>query len=554
MFATNRNTKGDIFLEKELSQVLLRTENFVAEGCRAVIKQSAAVPERFLISPCPVSTALACMSLMLNFRQNSAQIKKALDYLEISRNPDGGWGRTPGSPSDAKATEICQAAIACKKRGVTPAAIRLASANISATWMQDVPRLVLDWPEDSPLLKIMEKFLLNGSSGGVFPDIALDHLPALSVFLPPAGRPLVIALACIKESGSSKNSRVIPANLKKLTAYQSPNGAWCDDILITSLAILCLYLRRGDNSTRAKGLKWLASVQYSSGAWPSFNQLTNWAVGLSGYIFHCYHLESPNLVEECRRFLTGSANHDSSYGTRGPYSFPDVDDTAVALLGLTAGSDQTGMIADQAARARHVLLSLQNKDGSWGTFPEVAGLPPDCRSNHPVHIKSVDVTLHALEALINCGLGPDSSPVRRGLWWLAYHQKNNGSWKSTWYLGNTYATAQALALLAQQNLWPKSRLRAETWLIKAQKANGSWPSGSAGEGGLAVAALLKNKLDPQAGPIQKGLSYLSSIQQPDGSFRPAYAGLYASGLYYEEPISEALAVIRAIKSYEAAVN
>lgn len=140
--------------------------------------------------------------------------------------------------------------------------------------------------------------------------------------------------------------------------------------------------------------------------------------------------------------------------------------------------------------------------------------------------------------------------MEKGLWWLLSRQKEDGSWKSTWYLGNTYATAQALELLAEYNLPTGARQKAAKWLLSAQKNDGSWATGSVGECGLAVTALLKNGERPESLPVQKGLAYISSLQQPDGSFKPAYAGFYASGLYYEDPITEALAVIRAVKAFQ----
>lgn len=201
------------------------------------------------------------------------------------------------------------------------------------------------------------------------------------------------------------------------------------------------------------------------------------------------------------------------------------------------------------SQTQQLLINLQNRDGSWGTFPEVTGNPPACSSHSPVHIKSVDVTVHVLQALLRSGAALNAPEVQKALWWLAYQQKWDGSWKSTWYLGNTYVTSQALELLAECGIWPQARQKAHNWLSVGQHSNGGWPRGSAGECGLAIAALLNNGENPASPIIQKGLEYLCSIQNSDGSFRPGYGGLYASGLYYDDPLTEALAALRAMKTY-----
>jgi len=539
--------------EAQLSRVLSKAAKFVTEGCRAIIGSDPPAPERFLISPCPVSTAFAVMALLTKPGPYANPIKSGIQYLKASRNPDGGWGRTPASPSDEKSTQICRTALNCLHTGVTPQAVRLVAANIGAAWLQDVPRLVFDWPSDSPLIKMIEFFIFSEAAGNVFADISFDYLPVILLFLPPGGRPFIMALSCILATNRPNYRRSLPFLINRLAAYQSPNGAWCEDILITSLCTLCLSITGRNPAARARGLRWLASVQYPSGAWPSFNQLTNWDVGLTAFVAGSSLTGQSELIKKCARFLSARANRDGSYGTVSPYAFPDTDDTSVALLGLVAALPYTGD-SGLAGRISTLLLSLQNKDGSWGTFPEVAGAPPDCTSHHPVHIKSVDVTVHVLQSLLQSGLDINSPGLQKSLWWLAYQQKWDGSWKSTWYVGNTYATAQVLELLAEYDTWPRSRLKARNWLVAAQQNNGGWPTGSAGECGLALSALLKNGEAPLSTPVQKGLAYISSLQQADGSFKPAYGGLYASGLYYEDPITEALAVIRAIRAYQTATS
>lgn len=536
-------------MEIRLEQINEKARNFVRQGCLSMIQDGPLTPEQYLISPTPVTTGLALISLMTKKQIYTAQIKAGMEYLEKSRNTGGGWGRTPAAESDEKSTEICDMAIECWHKGVTPEVICGAAENIASTWLRDVPRLVLGWPPDSPLLKIIEFFITSETAGNLITDISFENLPVALKLLPPYARPLIIALACIREAQKNRNSKKLISTLKKLTAYQSPHGAWCEDILITSLCVLCLSIAGKYPVNQARGLKWLASVQYQSGAWPSFNQLTNWDIGLAAFTARENFSEGGNFINECAEYLNARANQDGSYGTLSPYSFPDLDDTAGALLGLSSAASSNSSYLGRVDKTFQLILSLQNLDGSWGTFPEVTDNPPYGISHLPAHIKSVDVTIHVLQSLLKTEIDIYHPLIQKALWWLAYQQRWDGSWKSTWYIGNVYATAQALELLIDCGLWPKTRLRARNWLAKAQKENGSWPVGSAGECGLAVTALLKNGEPPESDIIKKGIAYIASLQQPDGSFKPAYGGLYVSGLYYEDPITEALAAVRAVNLY-----
>lgn len=536
-------------MELRLSQVKEKAGHFIREGCSSMIQDGPLTPEKYLISPCPVTSGLALLSLMTKKETYKAQIKAGIEYLEKSRNADGGWGRTPAAESDEKSTEICETAIKCRHKGVTPEAIYGAAENIASTWLRDVPKLVLGWPPDSPLLKIIEFFITSETAGNLITDISFENLPVALKLLPPLARPLIMALACMRESRKSRNSKKLISTLKSLAAYQSPHGAWCEDIFITSLCVLCLSTTGRYPVSQVRGLKWLASVQYQSGAWPSFNQLTNWDIGLAALTAQEGFSDAAELVIECADYLNHRANQDGSYGTLSPYSFPDLDDTAAALLGFSSAVSFDGSYSGRVAQTCQLILSLQNIDGSWSTFPEVTDNPPYGTSHLPAHIKSVDVTVHVLQSLLKTGIDISHPQVQKALWWLAYQQRWDSSWKSTWYIGNVYATAQVLELLLDCNLWPKMSQRARNWLVKAQKENGSWPIGSAGECGLAVTALLKNGEPPDSETIKKGITYIEFLQQPDGSFKPSYGGLYASGFYYEDPITEALAAWRALNLY-----
>lgn len=535
--------------QQKIVNTLAQARRFVTQGCDAILVNGWRAPEQYLISPCPVSTAISIIALATSSTSFRKQIYNGLQYLDHCRNSDGGWGRTPHSASDKYATLICNLAFACAQKGVTPAAISKVGSLIGTTWMQDVPDLLLNWPPHSPLMQLIKFFLTSSPGSNLLADISYSQLPLVLAYLPPAGRPLLLALAGIHGHAEFRNQRAFQNEIKKIPTFQSANGGWCEDMVTTALCVLCLYLTGLNPSAQYRGLQWLVATQYASGAWPSFNQLINWDIGLFSHLLAQDSQYIHPLLRRCGQFLTMSVYTDGSFGITSPYAFPDTDDTAIALSGLAVYARIEPQHFALVTKTAEKLVQLQNPDGSWGTFPEVDGFPPNCHSRHPVHITSVDVSVHVLQALIQANLPVDTPTIQKGLRWLAQQQSPSGSWKTIWFLGKVFATSQALELFVQLGVYPQHQKRAVNWLRDKQLPTGAWPNHTAGECALAISALLLSGEVPNSPSIQMGLYYLQSIQQANGSFKPGYAGVYAGGLYYEDPIAEALAVIQAITRY-----
>jgi squalene cyclase len=164
-----------------------------------------------------------------------------------------------------------------------------------------------------------------------------------------------------------------------------------------------------------------------------------------------------------------------SYGATPPFTHPDLDDTAVALMALRpfAGTN-TKPTAD-------LLRRLQNKDGSWSTFPSFEETPPNLKSAAPVYITSTDVTVHVLEAL--WGQKGHESAVLHGLQWLLEQQRPSGEFPAVWFEGSVYGTAQTLNFftrcgMAEDNeSRPKAGMAEKSafdFLLSQQNADGSW--------------------------------------------------------------------------------
>ncbi len=78
--------------ETALARAMQKSIDFIIKGSLAMVKVGAEAPEHYLISACPVSTAIAAMALMSERRTYGKKISKAVAYLNEIRNADGGWG------------------------------------------------------------------------------------------------------------------------------------------------------------------------------------------------------------------------------------------------------------------------------------------------------------------------------------------------------------------------------------------------------------------------------------------------------------------------------
>lgn len=257
-----------------------------------------------------------------------------------------------------------------------------------------------------------------------------------------------------------------------------------------------------------------------------------------------------DTLDKAREWLCQAGNRDGSFGTTPPLTHPDLDDTAIALMGLP-------LKCEARDRTLRLLRYLQNEDGSWGTFPSFNGEPPNLESSFPVYIQSLDVTIHAVEGLRKQGL-PISDPCfLKAIRWILAQQKNDGLFESVWFEGPIYGTAQAVDLLNnlkfRWNMLKMSRQvnqvrqKGMNFLLDQYNSKGDWGN-SVAETALAISAL-KSKVGNNRLIIDKAIESILVRQTETGSFIPTYQGVYAKGWNYEEPLSTALTAIRALGWY-----
>jgi squalene-hopene/tetraprenyl-beta-curcumene cyclase len=231
--------------------------------------------------------------------------------------------------------------------------------------------------------------------------------------------------------------------------------------------------------------------------------------------------------------------------------YPDVDDTALALLVLSQVQRNCGSLRERIERAieRGVAWSLgmQSANGGWAAFDrdntrQIISAIPFCNFGEALDPPSADVTAHLLEALASLGFKREHPAVRRGLDFIRSEQEPDGSWFGRWgvnYIYGTGAVLPALRALDEDMRAPYVR-KAGRWLLERQNADGGWGEscasymvesakgrGSSTPSQTAWALLALVALDdPEYTPaVDRGLSWLVNNMTMDGTWtESAYTG------------------------------
>jgi squalene-hopene/tetraprenyl-beta-curcumene cyclase len=223
--------------------------------------------------------------------------------------------------------------------------------------------------------------------------------------------------------------------------------------------------------------------------------------------------------------------------------YPDLDDTAVVVMGLTRlRYPSPERCARAVDRAVQWLRGMQGKDGGWGSFDADQ---TRLRLNHIpfadhgalLDPPTEDLTARCVECLGRLGVPPGDAAIRRGLAYLRRTQTPDGAWYGRWGVNYLYGTWSALQALGAVGLGLADPMvsRAVTWLEARQNSDGGWGESadsyaeprSAGQGpstpsqtAWALLGLLAaGRVDGRA--VEQGLDYLVRTQQHDGGWSDA---------------------------------
>ena len=224
--------------------------------------------------------------------------------------------------------------------------------------------------------------------------------------------------------------------------------------------------------------------------------------------------------------------------------YPDTDDTAEVLIALHKLRLPEEAEKQQAmARGLQWLLSMQSKNGGWGSFDldntnTIVTRIPFCDFGEIIDPPTEDVSGHIVEYLGLLGYNESNPAVKRALSYLKRTQQKDGSWWGRWgvnYIYGTGAVVPALQALGQDMSQPYIR-KAVYWLKTHQNPDDGWGedinsyiypplggqgSSTASQTAWALLAMLAAG-EGEGEAVRRGISYLMRTQLQDGSWEEPY--------------------------------
>jgi squalene-hopene/tetraprenyl-beta-curcumene cyclase len=224
--------------------------------------------------------------------------------------------------------------------------------------------------------------------------------------------------------------------------------------------------------------------------------------------------------------------------------YPDLDDTAVVLMGLAQVEHPDPARVQQAIdRGTEWLLGMQGKDGGWASFDvdqtrlRLNNIP---FADHGALLDPAteDLTGRCLEAFARLGVKPEHRVIQAGLAFLRRRQAPGGGWYGRWGVNYVYGTWSVLRALEAVGVPAEHEMvrRAADWLERRQNADGGWgetcdsyaDADLAGTGpstpsqtAWALLGLLAAGRE-QAPAVERGIDYLVRGQRADGGWDDPY--------------------------------
>jgi squalene-hopene/tetraprenyl-beta-curcumene cyclase len=255
--------------------------------------------------------------------------------------------------------------------------------------------------------------------------------------------------------------------------------------------------------------------------------------------------------------LPGDWTHQVTQAPPGGWAFeranvyyPDVDDTAVALIVLARLPERVRArprVHEAIERALAWTLGMQSSNGGWAAFDKdndklIITKIPFCDFGEALDPPSADVTAHVLEALGCLGFSRDHPAVVHGYAFLRAEQEADGSWFGRWGVNHIYGTAAVLPALHAigEDMSAEHVQKALDWIAAHQNEDGGWgetcasymdetlrgvgPS-TASQTAWAIMALLAGGAREHEASIRRGLGFLIETQRADGTWdEPYYTG------------------------------
>lgn len=530
---------------------------------------------RLAASALSTATAVAALALV-GSAEDHDQRSRGVAWLLAHANRDGGWGDTTASPSNLPTTLLVLAAL------------RLARAEVPAAAATCAERLADHQPYAEALERIYGAdrtfavpIRMTCAIAGLMPWDGIPPLPlelaALPRWLFPLLRlhvvsyalPALIAVGLGVHAHAPPSflgrlrTRWTPRVLDRLAGLQPEHGGFLDATPLTSFVAMGLAAaEHADHPVALRCRAFLRQAQRGDGAWPIDTDLSLWLTTAA-----IASLAGGGLtpkIRELERWLVARQQrtvHPYTGAVPGGWAWtwraggvPDADDTAGALLALRHLRGPDARADDTVRAACRWLVALQNRDGGWPTFCRGWGHLPFDRS-------APDLTAHVLRA---CAAWPDGDrriarARRRGLAYLAAHQRADGAWIPLWF-GNQHAphqenpvvgTARVLRAFGTQDGGPMAD-RAITYLLSTQSPAGGWGGAasvvtSIEETALAITGLhpWRRRTEVHTALVRAGAWLAARVE--DGTWTAsAPIGLYFARLWYDDALYPVVWTVEAL--------
>lgn len=335
--------------------------------------------------------------------------------------------------------------------------------------------------------------------------------------------PWIYALMALKTEGYSLDHPVLEKGWRCFDepwAVREPEGIFLQactspvwDTVLTQLAMLDCGVAPGDDV---------------------FDRSVEWMVGQQIRSVGDWKMKSPELEPGGWAF-----EYENDY-------YPDVDDTAVAMIVLARSRDypveKRSVVEAALERATAWVLGMQSSNGGWGAFDkdndeELVTKIPFCDFGEVLDPPSVDVTAHVVEALGYLGRDMSDLVVKRAVDYIRSEQETEGCWFGRWGVNYIYGTAAVLPALekAGENMQAEYVVRACRWLVSRQNEDGGWgescasymddelrgrgPSTASQTGWALLALAAQGGSEPAfVEAMHRGVSYLSRTQTQEGTW------------------------------------
>ena len=235
--------------------------------------------------------------------------------------------------------------------------------------------------------------------------------------------------------------------------------------------------------------------------------------------------------------------------------YPDVDDSAMVLLGLDKVENPRERYQHEVCqRAIDWIFAMQCKNGGWASFDKdntrmVFQNIPFADHNAMLDPPTVDITGRVLEMLAAYGVAGDDKRVQKAIKFILSEQEPDGSWFGRWgvnYIYGTMLVLRGLQAMGVDHHEPYVQQGAE-WLRMVQNSDGGWgescgsyddattrgigPS-TPSQTAWAIMGLLAAG-DTRSESVQRGILYLLETQRPDGHWdEDQYTGTGFPRVFY----------------------